>query len=406
MLHRSFARGNRGHAAASERSLGVPARIALATVLLGGVALASIDPFTVLFFVSYGAVGALLAVRRPRNAIGWILLVIAFGFLGVASVPVDVEALRAGTAPFDQVLFTWTSGWSAYASFTGLVALSVTFPKGWFPRGRGRIPAVAVVVAGTACGALAAFEPILAISPGGGVSTVAIRNPFAILPDLPLWTIVNPDSLILPMAFLLAVAVISIVVRYRRSTGILRLQLRWLVAALSLVVIGLLAGLSTSYVFGEDAGALAWIGTIVAFPAVPAAIYVAVMRYRLYEIDRIISRTIAYSLLTAVLGAMYAALVLAFQGLLAGWTRGQTVPVAVSTLIVLALFQPIRNRIRDLVDRRFNRARYDADRIAAGFAERMRDEVDLARLGDAMLGTVAEALAPARSVLWVRGGER
>ena len=137
-------------------------------------------------------------------------------------------------------------------------------------------------------------------------------------------------------------------------------------------------------------------------PACPLAIGIAVVRYRLYEIDRIISRTIGWALVTGLLVAVFIGGVLALQALLADFTQGQTLAVAASTLVAFALFQPVRRRVQRAVDRRFDRARYDGERTAAAFAERLRDEVDLVTLAAELQGTVGAAVRPTISSLWLR----
>jgi hypothetical protein len=199
-------------------------------------------------------------------------------------------------------------------------------------------------------------------------------------------------------------AVASLVIRYRRVAGIERAQLKWFAA----VVISLPAFLASTALYqatgaagvvGNVAGAVAYLG----FALLPVAIGIAVLRYRLYEIDRLISRTIAYGLLTVILGALFVAVILVLQALIAPLTGSNELAVAGSTLLVAALFQPIRRRVQQLVDRRFNRSRYDAERTVAEFASRLRDEVDLEQLRAEILATVDAALEPTTSSLWLRG---
>jgi hypothetical protein len=141
---------------------------------------------------------------------------------------------------------------------------------------------------------------------------------------------------------------------------------------------------------------------MVAFPSVPISIAIAVLRYRLYEIDRIISRTIGWAIVTACIVAIYLAGVLVLQGALEGATQGDTLAVAASTLLAAASFQPLRRRIQDLVDRRFHRTRYDAERMAAAFTERLRDQVDLEAVTGHLGATTREAVAPRTMTLWLR----
>ncbi|MEO6208199.1 MAG: hypothetical protein ABIP77_09630, partial [Candidatus Limnocylindrales bacterium] len=138
--------------------------------------------------------------------------------------------------------------------------------------------------------------------------------------------------------------------------------------------------------------------------AMPLAMGIAVLKYRLYEIDRLISRTIGWALVTGALVAVFAGGVLALQALLAGFTQGQTLAVAASTLVAFALFQPVRRRVQTAVDRRFDRSRYDGERTAAAFAEQLRNEVDLARLRVALLATADDAVRPVSATVWLRAG--
>jgi hypothetical protein len=200
---------------------------------------------------------------------------------------------------------------------------------------------------------------------------------------------------------LMAIGAGSLIVRYRGSTGILRLQLRWLVAAIAFVVVALAFGLTMLLVFGE-ALVVGWIPAIVAYLTVPAAIGIAVLRYRLYDIDRIISRTISYGVVTATLVAVYAGVILLLQAPLGAVTGGDTVAVAASTLVAAGLFQPLRRRIQAATDRRFNRARYDGQRTAIDFAERLRDQVDLASLSGDIADVVEAALRPSSIGVWLR----
>ena len=175
-------------------------------------------------------------------------------------------------------------------------------------------------------------------------------------------------------------------------------------AAVAGIVFGVVGGVTLgSVVPAIAATGLPWVPAIIAFLAVPVAIGIAVLRYRLYEIDRIVSRTISYLIVTAILVAAFAVAILLFQALLAPLTGGNTVAVAASTLIVAALFQPFRRRVQAAVDHLFNRARYDADRTAESFAGRLRDEVDLGAVQADLLTTAVAALHPRSAGIWIRG---
>jgi hypothetical protein len=389
----------------NERSLGLPGRILLLLLLGIGLVFARVDPFSVFFFSSYAAVGALLVVRRPRNVIGWLLIWIAFGFIGTTTAPVmDIDALQAGTATWPDFLTAWVAAWSGYATFGGLVALMILFPSGRLPGGRWRRPAIALLAACIVLTFLAAAAPAISFNLGSGTTTVMVPNRLAVLPGLPLWDVIPIDALILPVVACLTVGVVSMLVRFRRAAGIERLQLRWLVAALAFMVLAVVAGLLASLVFG-DLGGLEWLPAIIAYPTVPAAIYVAITRYRLYEIDRIVSRGVAWAILTGLLVATFAGSILVLQAVLTPVTEGGgTLAVAASTLLAAALFQPLRTRVQRTVDRRFNRARVDTQRTIDEFGRHLRDEVDLAALQQRLASAVQAAVSPRAAGLWLRSG--
>lgn len=388
------------------RRLGIVPTLGLVVLLIVGLALAVVDPFTLLFYLSYASIGAIVAIRRPRNSIGWLLILIGFGFIGTTSPPgVDAAALAAGTVSVWGRLAVWVTSWSGSAGFLGYFALTLIFPSGHVPEGRWRIPSRILLLFGLVLVVLTAIAPTISFIPGGAVESIEVPNPFAVLPELPLWSALpSSDLFILPIIGLLVVGVGSIVVRYRRSTGILRLQLRWLVAALTFVVTALVAGLASLALVADVIGGLAWIPAIIAYPTVPIAIGVAVLRYRLLEIDRIVGRTVGYAVVTGILAVIYAGTILLVQGVLATITQAQTIAVAASTLAVFALFQPLRRRIQRTVDRRFDRARFDADRAAAAFSERLRDKVDIGAVTADLQETVRDAVKPERLGLWLRQG--
>ena len=384
----------------------VVGRIALIGLTIAGAWLASADASTFLFYASYMTAGAILVALRPRNVVGWLLIVVAFGFIATTLPPdVDLAAVRRGDATTRDNLIVWIEGWAGLTSYVGFVALAVVFPTGRIPA-RGRRTSTILLVAGIVLIVLAATAPTVSLSVSA-TTTVDVPNPLPVLPDLPIWTIFPIESLIWPSIFaLLIIGVVRLVLRYRRATGIERLQLRWLVAAVVFLLVGVLIAIGLILAFGDRVTDYAWIVALFAYPTVPLAIGVAVLRYRLLEIDRIISRTIAYLIITGLLVVAYAAAILVLQGPLGVMTGGDTVSVAVSTLIVAALFQPIRGRVQRAVDRRFDRARIDADRTTAAFSERLRDEVDIATVTGDLDATVRAALKPTALGLWLREAGR
>ena len=202
---------------------------------------------------------------------------------------------------------------------------------------------------------------------------------------------------------LLAISLWSIVVRFRRSRGIERQQITWLALAAGVGIVGLVG----TFALYDVVGWLSDVFTVIAFAGfvlMPVAVAVAILRYRLYEIDRIVSRTLVYGSLTLVLGAAYGGLVLAGQALFSSLAGGSNLAIAVSTLVVAALFLPVRSRVQGFVDRRFYRSRYDAQRTLDGFGNRVREHVDFDSLTADLRGVVGETMAPRHVTVWLRGG--
>ena len=395
-------------APARDRPLGRLGQTSLVALLILGTGLALPNPVGLLYFLSHATVGAVLVARRPGNVVSWLLLVIGFMYIPTsATFDVDAAALVAGTASTRDFLLSWLGAWGNLVVFFGYVALSILYPSGHLPSGRWRRPAIAFLVFCVAFLAVAATLPEYAVLLDSSVTPMMVPNRFAIFSDLPPWSVLPTDgSMVLITLVLMAIGAGSLIVRYRRSTGTLRLQLRWLGASLAFVVVGLAIGLGTLLVFGEASGGVGWVPAIVAFVSVPVSIGVAVLRYRLYDIDRIISRTISYGLISATLVAVYAGLIVLLQAPLSSVTGGDTLAVAGSTLVVAGVFQPLRRRIQGTVDRRFNRARYDAERTAAQFAAKLRDEVDPAAARAALEATVDSAIKPQLVGVWIRGESR
>jgi hypothetical protein len=204
------------------------------------------------------------------------------------------------------------------------------------------------------------------------------------------------------IAFVCVIA--SLVGRYRRARGVERAQLKWF-AYVGLVVVPLLVlGIVTSGSPEPFASIseLIWVGAIAGLALMPVTIGIAVLRYHLYEIDRLVSRTISWAVITILIVGLFAGGVLALQAILASVLQSNELAVAGSTLLVFGLFQPLRHRVQQIVDRRFNRARYDADHTVAAFAARLRDEVDLEQLRAEILATVTQTVEPSIVSLWLR----
>jgi hypothetical protein len=212
--------------------------------------------------------------------------------------------------------------------------------------------------------------------------------------------VVEPLGFAMFLALLLASA-LSIVLRFRRSRGVERLQLKWIAFAVATTAV--LWTVSDLVPAGWAANLISGAG-IVALCSVPVSIGVAVLRYRLYDIDRVISKTLVYGALTAILGAAYVGLVLVCQAVFSSFAGGSDLAIAASTLVVAASFFPVRARVQRVVDRRFYRRRYDAQRTLEAFGGRLREQVELDGLRTDLEDVVAETMQPAHVAIWLREG--
>lgn len=387
------------------RSPGLVVRSALVALAVGvGLWLVWPDVTRAAWLAAYGIAGGVLIVRRPRNVIGWLLGLIALSFTGITDLTAEgIAELSAGTTDAVTTFRVWIGAMSGAWAFLGYALLGLVFPTGRLPRGRWRRPLVAVIAAALVVIGSSMVHPMLSVTIAGGTATTLVPNPYAVLPTLDAWALLpNADVAFLPVIVLLVVSVLSVIVRARRATGVERLQLRWLTASLATLLLAVLVGAVLVLVVGPTIGGLAWLPASVAFLTVPIAVLVAVLRYRLLDIDRIVSRTIGWALVTASLVAIFAVAVIALQAVLDGVTQGDTLAVAASTLLAAAAFQPIHGRLQRWVDQRFDRAAYDRERILARVGGRLRDEVDLEAIQGQVLASTADAVRPSASGIWLR----
>jgi hypothetical protein len=337
--------------------------------------------------------GAVVATRLPRNPIGWIFLgmgaglALAFAANSWSEVGLGTDA---GPLPADD-LAAWLGSWLFIPSVFGpLLFLLLLFPTGgllshrwdWIARASFGVLVVAFVAL--------AFKPG-PVGPEGEQVPNPLAAPGALGDAMELLDVVT--NLLAPVAF--ACALTAIVLRARRSRGVERQQLKLFTFAAAIAAFGLAASIVTSGIVAD----LAFLVGMFGLAALPVAAGVAILRYRLYDIDLVVRRTLVYGALTATLAGSYLGLVLLLQLVL---SPGSDFAIAGSTLAVAALFRPARRRIQELVDRRFYRRRYDAQRTLERFGVRLRDEVDLDSLGGELRGVVAETMQPAHVSLWVR----
>ena len=356
--------------------------------------------------LTWASIGALLVMRRPENSVGWLMVILGVGYtLSQFSVSLTFAFAAEGTAEGDRE--AQIAGWATVLLQLVTVlqlAIGFLFPTGrvqsrrwgWFMRFFWSVAFVFVVISLTQPGPLQ-------LIPG-------VQNPFGLGPDLRAGRPIAP-VLILATLIVFSSLVISMVTRYRSAGHVERQQMKWFVLSLGVSAIGL-AIVTTEVVIlnhpDETTGLTVY---VYAGAVVPVAIGIAILRHGLYDIDRIISRTISYAALTAVLAALFTVVVLVVSGVLTAVTRGslpsseeQSIAVAVSTLVVFALFEPVRTRIQRAMGRRFDRARFDAERTTAAFSERLRDEVDIATVTRDLDATVREALKPTLLTVWLRAG--
>lgn len=342
---------------------------------------------------TWGIAGAFVVTRRPDNRAGWVLL---------------AGGLMMGVALLGQLwaYYSLSVHGGGLPGTTAGALLGVLYQPGLyvallipivFPDGRAMSRRWAVVVWCMIATAIAAAVALV-VRPGPIEGMRAIENPFGVDALAGVSQALVDLAGIAVLAFI-PVGIFATLLRYRRGSPVERKQLQWVGSVLALAFsMFFLAGL-----LPQPLSQVAWILASLSLGLVPIAIGVAILRYRLYEIDRIVSRTVAYAVVTGVLAGAFVLTNLVLQGLLADAAGGgSTLTTAVATLVVAGLFQPLRRWVGRSVDRRFNRARVSGDRVVAAFAAHARDEVDLDRLRTAMTRAADDAVAPDRAAVWLR----
>jgi hypothetical protein len=344
------------------------------------------DALLVALTILCAVVGALITVHRPGNRVGALLLAGAFAvsvfsflenYFGYAEhYPGVLPDLRA---------FAWIASGTFPAGVGALVLMLLVYPTGRLPTRRWRPVAWALAIWALSSAALLTVQPTLVMAESVP-NPVGLRGSAAEMVERALVVAFLSFLLLLPAALA------SLVVRFRRARGQERQQLKWLLYAVALsAAVSVANGLGW---LGEWGGAVENLVVL----GIPISIGIALLRYRLYDIDRLINRTLVYGSLTAILGLGYAAIVIVL-GQLVG--QDTSLAVAGATLAMAALFQPLRRRIQALVDRRFNRRRYDAARTIEAFTARLRDEIDLDTLRRELITVVDQTMEPAQVSLWL-----
>ena len=365
-------------------------------------------------FLAFPVVGALIASRHPRNPIGWICLVAGlFWMLIIFSEDYSVYGIAVpGSVPFpvtiNALLYAWL--WVPTVGLLGSY-LPLLFPDGRLPSRRWRPLA-------WLSGAVIVSESVAVLfTPGPLEGLGGARNPFGL--EAAPWVVVAGWVILPLLPLCMFASAVSLVLRFRRSGGEVRQQIKWIALAASFMGAVYLAVMSAGFInwlisapdAPSDLGTQTWWGAlledvmVLSFSGVPLAIGFAVLKHRLYDIDRIINRALVYGSLSVLLAATYLGGVTATQAVFQTLTGQDQLPqlsIVASTLVIAALFNPLRRWVQALVDRRFYRRKYDAAKTLKAFSSKLREEADLEALNDELVGVVRETMQPEHTSLWLR----
>jgi hypothetical protein len=356
-------------------------------------------------FLAFPLVGALIASRRPNNPIGWICLAVGiFWMLANLSSGYGMYGLlaRPGSVPFPAAI--GSLGEWMWVPAVGMLStyLILLFPDGKLPSRRwrplARLSGAVIILVSTG----------FALTPGTMDGLPGIRNPFG-LEQYP-WVADVTLGVILLLPLCILASAVSLVLRFLRSGGEEREQIKWLAFAALLLGLGFSSYAIPGTIWQGDAGGAnpLWAKLLedavtLSFAGIPVAVGIAILRYRLYEIDLLINRTLVYGALTTTLVAVYVGSVVLLQGALRALIGHESqLAVVASTLLIAALFNPLRRRIQAFIDRRFYRRKYDAAKTLEAFSAKLRDETDLDALSDDLVTVVRETMQPTHVFLWLR----
>lgn len=349
------------------------------------------DPAWLLYGIvapaAYLVPGVILLLRRSWHVVGWLLCTMAVGM--AFSFGSDWGALRFGGAWMIWAL----NAFEGSLFWLPMIALLVVFPDGLAARPRPQRVTGRVIIAVAAVAVV--LELLVDQVPLEGGRAVANPLPVAVVPTG------VADDLIIVTFVALAAAFAGMVRRYRSSTRIMRRQYLWVLSALVFLVGALAVGIAGSVLAGYDDGPW-WLPILVGYVLLPVAFMIAILRYRLYEIDRLITRTVTYSVVVALLGLLYLGAVALLTRVL---PASNNVAVATSTLVAAAVVRPLQQGVQRRVDRRFNRPRFDAEQEVADFVRRLRDQTDLAVVETELRAVIDRTLRPASSLVWIPAGD-
>ena len=348
-----------------------------------------------LLILAFSTVGALVASRRPENSIGWIFCSGAFiWILGEVALEYGVYALitTPGAVPAGAWA-AWFGGWArGIGWFLIVVFLLLLFPTGRLPSSRWRLVLWGAIIF------VAFFTLASGLSPvSNDLRLTSVSNPLGL--ELEIMNLLL-EILYVTIPLPLVAGGTAVIVRFRRSRGDERQQLKWFAYAVAVMVF--LFGFWFALALARNVTGDALLFTV-PLTGLPLAVGIAILKYRLYDIDVIVNRTLVYGTLTAALVVVYLGGVVLLRGLLFGFTgQSSQLTIVASTLAVAALFGPLRWRIQGVIDRRFYRRKYDAAKTLEAYSAKLRDETDLDRLGDDLLAVVSETVQPVHASLWIR----
>jgi hypothetical protein len=379
----------------------------LLTVKNGSFELLS-DIFYDLVLLIFVSVGAFIASHRPENPIGWIICAASLIWvLSDFSLEYGVYSLitAPGSLPFGVFVSLFGAVGRSFGWFLILTFLLLLFPNGQLPSARWRT--LAWIIAGLLVADLFTFlfdpTPFINVDP----SLAAVQNPLGFSGTSALF--VHFNTFVTLFLFVTAIAcIVSVIVRFRKARGDERQQLKWLAygTVLSLlIIVAIIVSIFTNLNLGFLSSALFYLPLLI----ISISSGIAIMRYRLYNIDILINRTLVYGVLTALLALIFFGLIFILQSLvraLTGQISQTPVAIVVSTVVIYALFQPLRRRIQQVIDRRFYRRKYDAAKVVESFSATLRNEVDLNQLREHLISVVQETMQPAHVSLWLRPPER
>ena len=356
--------------------------------------------------MAFPLVGALIASKRPENAVGWLCLAegLLWTLIGAFEYYSYYGAATPGSVPF-PIAMAGISDWM-WVPAMGLLGTYVLllFPDGRLPSRRWR------PLAWLSGAVILLLSVGVMLAPGPLDNLAGVRNPFGI--EGADWLVAGTYVLLPLLPLCMLASALSLVLRYRRSGGEERQQIKWIAFAASVVVVLYAIAMIASIAFPEEswttAGSVWWLNLLTyavlsSFTLVPIAVGIAVLKYRLYEIDIIINRALVYGSLSAMLALVYVGGVVGLQALLRALTGQESnLAVVASTLAIAALFSPLRRWVQTFVDRRFYRRKYDAAKTLSAFNARLREETDLNALSADLVGVARGAVQPEHASLWLR----